>query len=65
MKKKTLNTFIQKRIQENKTLFTTKELEYIKYNKKCIKKIYLLGFLDAKKCYEKDEKKNFLLTWFF
>lgn len=53
MENVTLDCFIEDRTEENKNLFTREELECIKYNKECIKKIYLLGFIDAKGCYEK------------
>lgn len=53
MKNKTLNDFVEKRLQENANLFTKREIAYMKHNKNCIKKVYLLGFMNAKQCYEK------------
>lgn len=53
MKNETLNDLVEKRLQENTTLFTNRELAYIQQNRNCIKKVYLLGFIDAKQCYEK------------
>lgn len=41
-----LKNFLQKRIQENKKLFTQEELELIEKNIKTIKKIYILGLKD-------------------
>ena len=41
-----LKKFLQKRIQENKKLFTQEELELIEKNIKTIKKIYILGLKD-------------------
>lgn len=53
MKKITLDKFVEKRVKENKKLFTKKEWKIIKSNPKIVKKIYLLGFINAKQCYEK------------
>ncbi len=55
MKKTTLSTFFEKRIEENKTLFTKGEITCMKENHKCIKKVYLLGLIDGKDCYKKSE----------
>ena len=52
MKKVTLNDFTTERIEENSNLFTAKEIEYINANKECINKIYLLGFINSRECYE-------------
>ena len=41
-----LKTFLQKRISENKKLFSTKELEIIEKNINIFKKIYILGLKD-------------------
>ena len=41
-----LKNFLQKRIQENKKLFTQEELELIEKNIKTIKKIYILVLKD-------------------
>ena len=55
MKAIRLDDFIEGRIQGNKELFTQKELECIKKYDECVKKIYLLGFIDGKECYEKQD----------
>lgn len=52
MKNVALSNFVEKRIQENAILFTAEELKYIRNHKKCIEKIYLLGFIDSKECYK-------------
>ena len=49
-----LDNFIEKRVIENKNLFTSKELKKIKRNKILIKKIYLLAIHD----YNDINKKN-------
>lgn len=54
MKKITLDKFVEKRVKENKKLFTKKEWKIVKSNLKIVKKIYLLGFINAKQCYEKN-----------
>ena len=41
-----LKKFLQKRISENKKLFSTKELEIIEKNINIFKKIYILGLKD-------------------
>lgn len=41
-----IEKFILERIEENKELFTQKEMEIIKSNKIIIKKIYLLGAIN-------------------
>ena len=41
-----LKNFLQKRISENKKLFSTKELEIIEKNINIFKKIYILGLKD-------------------
>lgn len=53
MKNVRLDDFIEDRIQENKELFTEEELKSIKNDKGCIRKMYLLGFIHGKECYEK------------
>ena len=45
-KKDILKNFLQKRISENKKLFSTKELEIIEKNINIFKKIYILGLKD-------------------
>lgn len=55
MKAIRLDDFIEDRIQENKELFTQKELECIKNHHECVRKIYLLGFIHGKECYEKQD----------
>lgn len=52
-KKTKITNFIQSRILENQKLFTYEELDLINKNKNCVKKLYLLGFLDSKNCYER------------
>lgn len=52
-KKTKITNFIQSRILENQKLFTYEELNLINKNKNCVKKLYLLGFLDSKNCYER------------
>ncbi len=56
MKDITLDNFIYERIQENKKLFTKKEWECVINNKECMKKMYLIGFTNAKECYQKGKK---------
>ena len=46
-KKDLLKKFLEKRIEENKNLFSHKELEIIKQNPNLIKKIYILGIRDT------------------
>ena len=53
MKKITLDKFVEKRLKENKKKFTKEEWEIIKDYPQIVKKIYLLGFINAKECYEK------------
>ncbi len=50
----TLEKFIDERIQENKESFSQEEMEWIEKNKKCMKKIYLLGAINALDSYFKD-----------
>mgnify|MGYP005766959235 FL=1 len=45
-KKDILRKFLEKRIKDNKKLFTDKELKIIKENFNIIKKIYILGIKD-------------------
>lgn len=45
-KKDILKKFLEKRIKDNKKLFTNKELEIIKENFNIVKKIYILGIKD-------------------
>ena len=45
-KENMLKNFLQKRISENKKLFSTKELEIIEKNINIFKKIYILGLKD-------------------
>lgn len=52
----TLESYIAERIKENKELFTKEELQWIRDNKKGTRKIYLLGAINSKECYE---DKNF------
>lgn len=46
-KKDLLKNFLEKRIEENKNLFSHQELEIIKQNPNLIKKIYILGIKDT------------------
>ena len=46
-KKDLLKKFLEKRIEENKNLFSHQELEIIKQNPNLIKKIYILGIRDT------------------
>ncbi len=46
-KKDLLKNFLEKRIEENKNLFSQEELEIIKQNPNLIKKIYILGIKDT------------------
>lgn len=53
MKHVTLDHFIKERIKENEKLFSEEDFKYMKKNQECIKKIYLIGFTNAKECYER------------
>ena len=46
-KKDLLKKFLEKRIKENKDLFSHQELEIVKQNPNLIKKIYILGIKDT------------------
>lgn len=48
----TLESYIAERIKENKELFTKEELQWIRENKKGTHKIYLLGAINSKACYD-------------
>lgn len=48
-----IQKYIRERIHENEHLFSENEIKFINQNEKCIRKIYLLGFIDAKDCYDK------------
>lgn len=50
MKNVVLDEFLNQRIEENKILFSRKELEVIKANKKVIRKIYILGAVNFYNC---------------
>ncbi len=54
MKSISLEDFIKERIQENKKLFTREEMEFMKNNKECLHKVYLLGAINGRDCYKKD-----------
>lgn len=43
-----LNNFIKERLEENKELFTCDEISKLNKEFELIKKIYLLGFINAK-----------------
>lgn len=45
---KTLNEFLEERINVNERLFNKNELYLIEKNKPIIKKIYVLGLMDGK-----------------
>lgn len=51
----TLESFFQKRIEENKKLFTEEEIKQINIHKRCVHKVYLLGLMNGRDCYKKDE----------
>ncbi len=51
----TLESFFQDRMEENKNLFTEEEMKQICTHKKCARKVYLLGLMDGRECYKKDE----------
>lgn len=51
-KKINVESFLSERLKENENLFTEEELKYISINKECIKKIYLLGFINARNSYK-------------
>lgn len=51
-----LRKFIEDRIEENRNLFTTEELEHIRNNKECFYKGYLLGVINCKDCYKNEHK---------
>ncbi len=55
MKNVTLDRFIEDRIKENEKLFTKEELEDMSHNKGYVKKIYLLGLIHGKECYDKQD----------
>ncbi len=50
--------FIKERIMENKEMFNKEEIKLICKNEKCIKKIYLLGFINARCCYKYSKNNN-------
>ena len=52
-KKINVESFVSERLKENENLFTEEELKNINMNKECAKKIYLLGFINARNCYKK------------
>ena len=53
MKNNEINNFIKERIEENKSLFIEEEIQLLKNNQECMKKIYILGFINARNCYKK------------
>lgn len=53
-----LNSFVKERIKENEKLFTVEELEYIKHNRNCINKIYLLGCVNSIESYKNNKISN-------
>lgn len=48
---KNLEDFIREVIEENRKLFKKYELEKMNENMELVKKIYLLGFINARQCY--------------
>ncbi len=53
MKSIFLENFIEERIEENKNLFTKEEIEFMKNNKECLHKVYLLGAINGRDCYKR------------
>ncbi len=51
----TLKDFIKRRVEENHDLFTEEELQLIMGNMDCFGKVYLLGAVNSKDCYEKND----------
>lgn len=58
MRKICLTDFIEERIKENRDLFTKEELMLINENRKCVNKVYLLGAINSKDCYDKEHFLN-------
>lgn len=54
MEKMSLTDFIGERIEENRDLFTGEELTLMKENRKCMDKVYLLGAINCKDCYDQE-----------
>lgn len=52
MKNVSLENFVEERINENRTLFTIEEIEFIENHRKCVDKVYLLGATNARDCYK-------------
>lgn len=46
-----LKKVLKERINENGELFSKTELQFIEKNKSIVKKIYLLGLIDAREIY--------------
>ncbi len=53
-----IKELITERIEDNKKMFTKKELKYIKKNIKLAQKIYILGMLDVDDDLYKTINKN-------
>lgn len=53
MEKNIIEEIFIERLEENKELFSEKELITIKENRNLTKKIYLIGLINAKEIYEK------------
>ena len=51
--KKDVEEIIRERIEENKNLFTEDEIKKINKEIKLIKKMYVLGFINARQIYGK------------
>lgn len=47
------NIFIEQTLRENKELFSVKEYKFIFKNIELIRKIYLLGYINAREIYKK------------
>ena len=47
-----IEDLIKERIEENKKLFNSKELNFIANNINIIKKVYLIGLINGKNIYE-------------
>ena len=52
--KKDVEEIIRERIEENKNLFTEDEIKKINKEIKLIKKMYVLGFINARQIYIND-----------
>ena len=55
MKRISLEEFIEERIKENSHLFTSDEMEFMMKNKRCMYKVYLLGAINSRDCFQNDQ----------